>query len=136
MATVEEYSIPPESKFLETHEYILPDEDRARVGISHFAAEQLGDIVYVELPEIGQVLEKGDTFGSIESVKAASDLYMPVGGEIVAINTQLSGEPELINDDCYGGGWMIEIVVANPTELDALMSPQQYLKFVEDSGAA
>lgn len=136
MATADDYSIPADTKLTETHEYIRTDEDRARVGISHFAAEQLGDVVYVELPEIGQVIEKGDTFGSIESVKAASDLYMPVSGEVVALNTQLTGEPELINDDCYGDGWMIEIAVSKPEEMSSLMDAKQYLKFVEESAAS
>jgi glycine cleavage system H protein len=108
------------------------DEDRARVGISHFAAEQLGDIVYVELPELGQSLEKGESFGSIESVKAASDLYMPVSGEIVAVNTQIASEPELINDDCYNDGWLIEIVLTKSEELDGLLLPKDYLSFVEN----
>jgi glycine cleavage system H protein len=136
MATVDDYSIPSDIKLCQTHEYLKPDEDRARIGISHYAAEQLGDVVYVELPEIGQVIEQGETFGSIESVKAASDLYIPVTGEVVAINTQLSSEPELINDDCYGDGWMIEIAVAKPEEVQGLMTPQQYLKFLEESDAS
>lgn len=135
MAT-EDYAIPADVKLSETHEFIRTYEDRARIGISHYAAEQLGDVVYVELPDIGQMIEKGETFGSVESVKAASDLYIPVTGEVVAINTQLNSEPELINDDCYGDGWMIEVVVAKPEELDSLMDPKQYLKFVEESGAS
>jgi glycine cleavage system H protein len=135
MATVNDFSIPADTKLTETHEFIRADEDRARIGISHYAAEQLGDVVYVELPEIGQVIEKGETFGSIESVKAASDLYIPVTGEVVAVNTQLNSEPELINDDCYGDGWMIEITVSNPTEVESLMDAKQYLKFVEESAS-
>jgi glycine cleavage system H protein len=112
-------SIPAEARISETHEYIL--------------TEQLGDIVYVELPEVGQVLDKGDTFGSIESVKAASDLYMPVSGEIIAVNTQLSSEMELINDDPYGDGWIIEVTLSKPEELDGLMESKQYVKFLEEA---
>jgi glycine cleavage system H protein len=135
MAPAQDFSIPSDIKLCQTHEYIRADEDdRARVGISHYAAEQLGDVVYIELPELGQVIEAGETFGSIESVKAASDLYMPVTGEIVAVNTQLTSEPELINDDCYGDGWMIEIALSNKDELDSLMPPKQYVKFLEESG--
>jgi glycine cleavage system H protein len=135
MATVDDYAIPQDVKLTQTHEFIRTDEDRARIGISHHAAEQLGDVVYVELPEIGQLIELGDTFGSIESVKAASDLYMPVTGEVVAVNTQLGSEPELINDDCYGDGWMIEVLVSKPEELNGLMGPKQYLKFLEESAS-
>jgi glycine cleavage system H protein len=135
MAKPEDFDIPAGALFTETHEYVLWDEgeDRARVGISHFAAEQLGDIVYVELPEIGESFEQGDTFGSVESVKASSDLYLPVSGEVFAVNTQLSSEPELVNDNCYGDGWMVEVLLKDPSQLDALMGPAKYLAFVEES---
>ncbi|MBY0450501.1 MAG: glycine cleavage system protein GcvH [Cyanobacteria bacterium] len=124
--------IPDNVKLTETHEYLrIDDDDRARVGISHFAAEQLGDIVFIELPEVGQRIEKGDTFGSIESVKAASDLYMPVSAEVVAVNTQLTEEPELINDNSYGDGWMIEISLSNPDEVNELMTPAQYSQIAQ-----
>ncbi len=127
--------IPEEGRLLETHEYVLigDEDDRVRVGISHFAAESLGDVVFVELPEIGLTLEKGDPFGSIESVKAASDLYSPVGGEVVAINMKLEEEPELVNDNCYGDGWMIEIQLSNPEELNELMEPEAYFKFLDNT---
>ncbi len=124
--------IPEEARLLETHEYIIVEDDRARVGISHYAAEALGDVVFVELPDNGEEFEKGDTFGSIESVKAASDLYIPVSGEIVAINTALQEEPDLVNDDCYGDGWMIEVKLSKPDEVEELMTPEQYLKFLEE----
>ncbi len=130
-----DFDIPPGTLFTETHEYVLWDEgeDRARIGISHYAAEQLGDVVFVELPEIGESFEQGDSFGTIESVKAASDLYIPVSGEVLSINTQLSSEPELINDNCYGDGWMIEILLKDPGQLQQLMSPEKYLAFIEES---
>lgn len=135
MAKSLDYDIPPGTLFGETHEYVLwdEDEDRARIGISHYAAEQLGDIVYVEQPEVGESFEQGDTFGTIESVKAASDLYMPVSGEILAVNTQLASEPELINDNCYGDGWIVEVLLKNPEQLKGLMAPEQYLSFIEES---
>ena len=137
MAKVVNSDIPAGTLFTETHEYILfdDDEDRARIGISHFAAEQLGDIVYVELPEIGDTLEQGDSFGSIESVKAASDLYMPVSGEILAINIQLTDEPELVNDNSYGDGWMIEIAIKDKGQLASLMPADKYMAFVEESAS-
>lgn len=128
------FLIPDGYKLTESHEYTcLEDEgsDRVRIGISHHAADLLGDIVYIELPEIGDTLDKGDTFGSIESVKAASDLYMPVTGEIVAINSQLAEEPELVNTDCYKDGWMIEVLLSNPAELSDLMEPADYLRSID-----
>lgn len=135
MAKPVDFDIPAGTLFTETHEYLLwdEDEDRARVGISHYAAEQLGDIVYVELPNVGETFEQGDTFGTIESVKAASDLYLPASGEVLAVNTQLSSEPELVNDNSYGDGWMLEIVIRDKDQLKGLMSPEQYLAFVEES---
>jgi glycine cleavage system H protein len=126
-------AIPEDALLSETHEYVLLDDNRARVGISHYAAEALGDIVYVDLPSIGDKLDKGDSFGSIESVKAASDLYMPIGGEIVAINTRLEDEPELVNDNCYGDGWMIEIQLTDVNETEQLLTPAKYADFVENS---
>jgi glycine cleavage system H protein len=124
-------TMPEDILLAETHEYILVEEDRARVGISNFAAEQLGDVVFVELPEVGDVFEKGESFGSVESVKAASDLYMPVSGEVVAVNGALEDEPGTVNDDPYGSGWIIEINVTNPADLKDLMSPEAYSKFVD-----
>lgn len=137
MAKAEDFDIPAGTLFSETHEYVLWDEgeDRVRIGISHFAAEQLGDIVYVEMPEIGESFEQGDTFGTIESVKAASDLYIPVSGEVLAVNTQLGSEPELVNDNCYGDGWMIEILLKDPAQLKSLMTAEQYMAFVEESAS-
>lgn len=132
MASVQEL-IPEEAKLVESHEYILVDDDRGRVGISHYAAESLGDVVYVDLPEIGDTLDQGDPFGSIESVKAASDLYMPVSGEIIAVNTTLEDDPDKVNDDCYDSGWIIEVKLSKPEELDGLMSPESYMAFLESS---
>jgi glycine cleavage system H protein len=137
MAKPQDFDIPPGALFTETHEYLLWDEgeDRARVGISHFAAEQMGDVVFVELPDIGESFEQSDSFGTIESVKAASDLYLPVSGEILSVNTQLSSEPELVNDNCYGDGWMVEILLKNPDQMSGLMSPEKYLAFIEESAS-
>lgn len=123
--------IPENALFVDSHEYAINEDGRVLVGISHYAVDCLGDVVYVDLPEVGDTLEKGDTFGSIESVKAASDLYMPVSGEIVAVNTRLTDEPELVNDDCYGSGWIIEIDTNNAEELDELMPPEAYAAMVD-----
>ncbi|MDX2085895.1 MAG: glycine cleavage system protein GcvH [Candidatus Melainabacteria bacterium] len=130
---MDNYTIPAEVRLTETHEYIRVEDGRALIGISHVAAERLGDIVYVDLPENGQTIEKGETFGSVESVKAASDLYMPVSGEIISINTQLADEPDLINQDCYGDGWMIEVEMSNPDELNSLLTAKSYMDFVENA---
>lgn len=130
-----DYLIPSGYKMLESHEYVSmedEDSDRVRVGITHHATELLGDIVYIELPDIGDSFEKGDSFGSIESVKAASDLYMPVSGEIVAINSQLVEEPELVNHDCYKDGWMIEVIMSNTDELKELMDAKAYLASIDE----
>ncbi len=133
MSTFIKDIIPEEARLMESHEYAMigDEEDRVRVGISHFAAESLGDIVFVELPDTGTILEKGDSFGSIESVKAASDLYAPVSGEVLAVNTNLEEEPELVNDSNYGDGWMIEIQLSKPEELDELQKPEDYFKFID-----
>jgi glycine cleavage system H protein len=130
-----DYAIPDDVLIAESHEYVrMMDDDRARVGITEYAASQLGDIVFVELPDIGQSFDQGESFGSIESVKAQSDLYLPVKGEVTAVNSQLSEEPEMVNDDPYNGGWMLEVVISNPDDLKKLMTPEQYLKFVGEAG--
>lgn len=129
-----EYTVPDDVLVAETHEYVRPlDDERVRVGITEYAANQLGDIVFVELPEIGQTLDQGESFGTIESVKAASDLYMPVTGEVVAINSPLAEEPDVINDDPFDGGWIVEIALSKSDELEQLMKPHQYVKFLEES---
>jgi glycine cleavage system H protein len=133
MVSPDAFNIPADAKLCETHEYIRMDDNRARIGISHHAVEQLGDIVFVDLPEVGLQIEKGETFGSVESIKAASDLYMPLTGEVIAVNAQLTSTPELVNDDCYGDGWLIEIELSNPSEAEGLMDPKGYLKFLADN---
>ncbi|MEM0950816.1 MAG: glycine cleavage system protein GcvH [Cyanobacteria bacterium P01_H01_bin.74] len=124
--------MPEDIKVAETHEYarILGD-NRVRIGITDFAATQLGDIVFVDVPEIGDTIEKGESFGSIESVKAQSDLYAPVSGEVIALNSMLEDSPELINDDSYDAGWIIEVEITNAAELDTLQTGENYLDLVE-----
>lgn len=128
-------AIPADAYFTETHEYIkMVDKDIARIGITEYAAEQLGDIVFVELPEAGDTFEKSESFGSIESVKASSELYVPVSCEITAINDNLADEPALINDDAFGTGWMLEVNVTNLEELEGLMDHKAYSKFISELG--
>src|ERR1700722_1814441 len=103
-------SYPPELKYVKTHEWVNHHEDQhATIGITAFAADQLGDVTFVELPKPGTKLKAEDKFGVIESVKSVSDLYMPVSGEVVSVNDELSSAPELVNNDCYGKGWMMKV---------------------------
>ena len=119
-----------ERKFTDEHEWIAVEGDICAVGISDYAQKQLGDIVFVELPEIGRALAQGDEAAVIESVKAASELYAPVDGEVVAVNTRLGEEPGLVNADPDGEGWFIRIRVADKNQLDGLMDADAYRAFV------
>lgn len=128
------HDIPDDVFLTETHEYVqMVDDDIVRIGISDYAANQLGDIVFVELPDVDDSFEQGESFGSIESVKASSELYIPVGGTVMTINDSLEEEPGAVNDNPYGTGWMIEVTLSNREELDKLMTPEQYAKFLEES---
>ena len=122
---------PEELKYTEEHEWVLVENDVVTVGITNFAQDQLGDIVFVELPEVGDMLEVGKTFGVVESVKAVSDVYAPVAGEVVAINEALPDEPEALNNSPYDKGWLIKIKLADPAVLDGLMNVTAYKEFVE-----
>jgi glycine cleavage system H protein len=119
-------------KYSEEHEWIRPEGDEGLLGISDYAQDQLSDVVYVELPEVGDVLEQGDIFATVESVKAASDVYMPVGGEILEINEELEDSPELVNQDPYGEAWFVRVSFTDPSELDRLMDAEAYQAFVEN----
>lgn len=123
---------PAELKYVKTHEYVRLEDGTATIGITSFAADQLGDVTFVELPQVGQKLKKDDKFGVIESVKSVSDLYMPCAGEIVAINDNLNSEPELVNSDCYGAGWMIKVSGVQASDLDDSLSADGYKEFVVD----
>ncbi len=114
------------------HEWILNKNDVATIGITDHAQKELGDVVFAELPEVGATFNANDAFGSVESVKAVSEVYMPVSGEVVETNESLLDAPEKINDDPYGEGWIIRIRLTNPAELEALMSSQEYSKYVEE----
>jgi glycine cleavage system H protein len=123
-------SYPAELKYVKSHEYVRVEGDSATIGITAFAADQLGDVTFVELPKAGDRFKLDQKFGVIESVKSVSDLFMPAGGEITAVNERLSSEPELVNQDCYGEGWMIKVKLDNPGELQQALSADQYKDFV------
>jgi len=114
-------SVPTNLKYTKEHEWILIEGDVATIGITDFAQGELGDIVYVEIETVGETLSKDEVFGSVEAVKTVSDLFMPVSGEILALNEALEGNPEAVNKDPYGEGWMIKVRVSDPAELDQLM---------------
>ena len=121
-----------EARYAKNHEWARWDGDHVVCGISDHAQESLSDIVYVEQPEEGDTFEQGDIFGVVESVKAASDVYMPMGGEIVAINEELEDTPELVNQAPYGEGWMIRFTPSDPTEFDSLMDVGEYEAYVTE----
>jgi glycine cleavage system H protein len=127
MKEIDELKLPDNIRYSKEHEWVSGDGDRLRIGISDYAQDQLGDIVYVELPEAGAILDQGEEFGTVESVKAVSELFMPISGEVTAVNTELDDSPELVTDDPYGGGWMIEVKPSVPGQLNALMDHKAYL---------
>jgi glycine cleavage system H protein len=118
--------VPSDLRYTKTHEWVRVEGDVATVGITDHAAAELGDIVFVELPEPGRVLEQAAPFGVVESVKAVSDLYAPVGGEVVEANAALAAQPELVNADPFGAGWMLRLRLADPGQLGALLDPAAY----------
>jgi len=124
------FKTPAELQYTKSHEWIKIEGDQATVGISDYAQDQLGDVVYVELPEVGAEYEAGAAFGAVESVKAASDLYLPVAGEIIEVNEPVVSSPELLNSDPYGAGWLVKIKVAEG--VGALMSAEAYTKYVDE----
>jgi glycine cleavage system H protein len=121
---------PADCKYTKEHEWIKVTGDTGRVGITDYAQKQLGDVVYLELPQVGRTLQQGETFGTVESVKAVSELYSPVTGEVTAVNTDLVEHPEQVNSDPHGS-WMVEIRVAAPAELDALLPLGDYEQLVK-----
>lgn len=119
-------SVPADLRYTKDHEWVRTDGDEVIVGITAYAADQLGDIVFVDLPAAGRALKAGTTFGVVESVKAVSDLFSPIDGEVVAVNDGLTGSPESVNSDPYGDGWMLRLRPADPTQLDELLDPGAY----------
>ena len=131
MKEINELNLPEGLRYAEDHEWAKPEGESVRIGISDYAQDQLGDIVFVELPEIGTTFSKGDEFGTVESVKAVSELYMPISGEVTEINPNLEDTPELVNNDPYEGGWMITVKSNDPGEIDALMTKEAYLEMLK-----
>ena len=125
--------IPGDLKFQKSHEWVRIEEDgRARIGISDHAQGLLGDLVYVELPKVGDKIEAGAGCAVVESVKAASDVYAPVSGEVVEVNEGLVDKPETINEDAFGDGWLFVVKLADPDEVDALLGPDDYAELIEN----
>lgn len=124
------FNAPADLQYTKTHEWIRIEGEEATIGITDYAQNSLGDVVYVDVPETGREIEAGEMFGAVESVKAASDLYMPVAGEVIAVNSGLESEPELLNSDPYGEGWLIKIRVL--PGVGALMSAAAYERYVDE----
>jgi len=125
---------PPELRYTKEHEWAKVEGKRARVGITHYAQDQLGDVVFVELPKLGTRVTQMQTFGVVESVKAVSDLFAPLSGSVAEVNEALTQTPERVNRDPYGTGWLIVIDLANPAEVDRLMTAAQYEEFLKTAG--
>lgn len=124
-------SLPQNLKYSEDHEWIKVEGNTATIGITDFAQSELGDIVFVELPEAGDDITKGESFGSVESVKTVSELYAPLSGSIIAINEELEDSPELVNEDSYEGAWMLKVELSNESELDSLLDADGYAAVIE-----
>lgn len=125
-------NIPQELKYTKDHEWIKVDGNVAMIGITDFAQKELGDIVYVEIETEGEELGQGDVFGTVEAVKTVSDLFMPLGGKVIAINEDLETEPEIVNSDPYGKGWMIKVEMSDTTGLDAALSAEDYKGLISE----
>jgi glycine cleavage system H protein len=124
-------NIPDNLKYTKDHEWIKVDGDEALIGITEFAQKELGDIVFIEVETEGETLESGDAFGTIEAVKTVSDMFMPVKGEVVEFNTELESNPEIVNKDPYGEGWIIKIKISDAAELDELLTADAYKEIIE-----
>ena len=123
-------SLPENLKYSKDHEWIRVEGDEAIIGITAYAAGELGDIVYVEIDTVGETMDQNEVFGTIEAVKTVSDLYLPVGGEILEVNPAIDDNPSLVNSDPYGEGWMVKIKISNPEELESLMNTESYGELV------
>jgi glycine cleavage system H protein len=123
---------PDDLKYSREHEWVLVEGNVATIGITAFAEQQLGDVVFVELPAVGDKVTKDEAMGVVESVKAVSDVYAPVSGTVLEVNDDLPDNTELVNEDCYGDGWMVKIELSDPTDLDELLTAADYQTFVEE----
>ena len=123
-------NIPEELRYTDEHEWVKLDGNVATVGITDFAQSELGDIVYLEIDTLDSEIDSNDVFGTVEAVKTVSDLFMPVNGKVIEVNSSLEDNPEVVNDDPYGDGWIIKIEVSNPSDIDALMSSEEYKNLI------
>lgn len=131
MKEINDLNLPEDVKYSKDHEWARSEGDTVTIGINDYAQDQLGEIVFVELPAVGDTFSIEEEFGSVESVKAVSEMYMPISGEIVAVNENLEDAPELVNQDCYQGGWIIKIKPSDSSEMDALMDKAAYLEMLK-----
>lgn len=123
---------PSDLKYTRDHEWVRVSGTQATIGITSFAQQQLGDVVFIELPKTGAMLEQGEAIGTIESVKSVAEIYMPLKGKIVEINEALNGEPEMVNDDPYSDGWLVQIQIADPSQVKSLMTADKYDEFIRE----
>lgn len=126
------YDIPDDCRYARSDEWVRVDDDRARIGVTDYAQSELSDIVFVELPEPGTQIRAGETLGVVESVKAVTDMYAPVTGEVIQVHEALGEHPEWVNEEPYGRGWMVEVALEDLDEVDTLLSPEEYAKHVEE----
>lgn len=131
MKEIGELDLPDDLRYSGDHEWVRMEDGIVRIGITDYAQDRLGDITFVEIPDVGDAFEKGKEFGTLESTKAASEMVIPVAGEIVAVNEHLEDSPELVNLSPYGDGWIVEIKPADPADVDSLMNKEGYLKMLE-----
>ncbi len=131
MKEISDLNFPEDVKYTKDHEWAKREGDIVTIGLSDYAQDQLGEIVFVEMPEVGDTFSQGDEFGSVESVKAVSEVYIPISGEIVEINEALEDAPELVNEDCYEGGWIIKVKQEDASQLDDLMDKAAYLDMLK-----
>ncbi len=131
MKEINELNIPENAKYTKDHEWARIEGDVAVIGINDYAQDQLGDVVFVELPETGDSFEKGEEFGTVESVKSVSEIYMPLSGEVIELNETLADSPELVNSDPYGDGWIIKVKPSDVSEMDQLMDKTAYLAMLK-----
>ena len=131
MKEISELNLPEDSGYTENHEWARMDGEEAIIGITDYAQDQLGDIVFVEMPQPGDSFAKGEEFGTVESVKAVAEIYLPIGGEVVSVNSSLEESPELVNTSPHGDGWILRIKPADPGQLDALMSKNAYVDMLK-----
>ena len=125
-----EYEVPKDRRYSSEDEWVLDKGEALLIGVTDYAQQQLGDIVFLELPEVGATVVRGEAFGVIESVKAVSDLFAPVSGSVVEVNSELADAPERVNEDCYGDGWILSLAPSDKSEFDALMEPDAYLEYI------